>query len=155
MQRLIHIMAVGCLVYALCTSGCTSSVVTYAKTIYFTALPSFTVCPSQARRSLACTSPIACLTRSFLRGETGDQTAATKRGNAEPLQAAKTAKSSQNSVSNIDINTDVHTQTLPVSCTSTHSLTHTGTLLSFLSIITFVLADDCADCLLLWSWPSR
>lgn len=40
------------------------------------------------------------------------------KGNDEPLQAAKTAKSSQNSISNIDINTDVHTQTLP--CTSKH-----------------------------------
>lgn len=72
------------------------------------------------------------------------------KGNAAPLQAAKTAKSSQNSVSNIDINTDVHTQTLPVPRTSTH----TGTPLSFLSIMTFVLAKDCTDCLLLWSWPS-
>lgn len=69
------------------------------------------------------------------------------KGNAEPLQAAKTAKSSQNSVLNIDINTDVHTQTLPVPCTSTH----TGTPLSFLSIMTFVLAENSADCLLLWS----
>lgn len=136
-----------------CTSGFTSATVTDAKTlwIYFTALPRFTVHPSQAGRSLLHCAVLQSLVLLVVSYE-GKQPIRLKplKGNAAPLQAAKTAKSSQNSVSNIDINTDVHTQTLPVPCTSTH----TGTPLSFLSIMTFVLAKDCGDCLLLWSWPS-
>lgn len=63
--------------------------------LFSSALPNFTACPSQAGPSLPLTSLIACLPRSVLRGETADHTRRHQRGNAEPLQAAEPAKSSQ------------------------------------------------------------
>ncbi len=78
------------------------------------------------------------------------------KGNAEPLQAAKPAKSSQNSASNTDINTDVHTDLACFMYLSPHTYSiHTHIEAHcFVSIITFVLAQERTDCLLLWSWPS-
>ena len=73
------------------------------------------------------------------------------KGNAEPLQAAKTAKSSQNSVSNIDINTDVHTYTQRPCLFHVHK--HTRAFLFFPSW-PLCLAENRTDCLLLWLWPS-
>lgn len=86
---------------------------------------SFTVRPSQAGRSLAFSSPITRWTCSFLRGETGDHAAAAR---GETLNHCRQPKlpSHHKTLSNMDINTDVHTQTLPVPCTSTHTHSHTA-----------------------------
>lgn len=75
------------------------------------------------------------------------------KGNTEPLQATKTAKSSLKCIEHLHKHRCAHTG---FACfrVPKHTQTYTWTPLTFLSILTFVLAGERADCLLLWSWPS-
>lgn len=116
------------------------------------ALSNYTVYPSQTGWSLVCSSPITCLTCSFLRGETGDQSAATKGKRWTTAGSQNCQVITKVCIEHWHKHRCAHTDVACSMCLDTH--THTGTLLSFLSITTFVLAKERADCLLLWSWPS-
>lgn len=93
------------------------------------------------------------LTRSFLRRETADPTAATKGKRWTSAGSQICQVITKLCIKHWHKHRCAHTNlACSMCCTSTH--THTHTLFSFLSITTFVLAEDRTECLLLWSWPS-
>lgn len=111
------------------------------------ALPNFTACPSQASWSPVWTSPIACLTCRFLRGETGDQTAATegKRWTTASSQNCKVI--TKLCIEHWHKHRCAHTDLAMYLKTQAHSSL-------FFPLWPLFLAEDRADCLLLWFWPS-